>query len=237
MTFKFSRMDLIPFSTPSSSSSSTELGGDQLREQIMSLNLDVAVSWIGPHLPKFITDRTERHEPTLFFNWIPNTLTATGNYTRIYFPSCKTGGVVLNDAGGPAGGCDFEVNQLSKFIWVRMKTHTPEAYHVITSMEFTQEEYEKLLRLNLELNPKYVDNSTYYDETACAWVKSNREKWTQWMPQNLSSKTKIYLGGMFPETGPYWRQPGIAPGKLTPTCNLAPLLLNYQQGLKWRWKQ
>ncbi|ELU06196.1 hypothetical protein CAPTEDRAFT_136189, partial [Capitella teleta] len=185
---------------------------DQLREQIMSLNLDVAVSWIGPHLPKFITDRTERHEPTLFFNWIPNTLTATGNYTRIYFPSCKTGGVVLNDAGGPAGGCDFEVNQLSKFIWVRMKTHTPEAYHVITSMEFTQEEYEKLLRLNLELNPKYVDNSTYYDETACAWVKSNREKWTQWMPQNLSSKTKIYLGGMFPETGPYWRQPGIAPG-------------------------
>ena len=172
----------------------------------------MAVSWIGPHLASFVHQRTQRHQPTLFFNWIPNTLTADGNYTRVNFPSCKTGGVVLDDRGMPVVGCDFEVNQLSKFMWVLMRTHTPEAYHLITSMEFTQAEYERLLRLNARLNPTYLDNSTYYDLTACEWVRDNRDKWAPWLPSNLSSKTKIYLGGMFPETGPYWRQPGIAPG-------------------------
>jgi ABC-type proline/glycine betaine transport system substrate-binding protein len=160
-----------------------------------------------------VKQRTELHQPTLFFNWIPNTLTAPGNFTRVNFPSCKTGGVVLDDHGQPVVGCDFEVNQLSKFIWVRMRTHTPEAYRLITSMQFSQAEYEKLLRLNVHLNPNYADDASYYDETACQWVLENERRWTRWLPANLSSKTKIYLGGMFPETGPYWRQPGIAPGK------------------------
>jgi ABC-type branched-subunit amino acid transport system substrate-binding protein len=47
---------------------------------------------------------------------------------------------------------------------------------------------------------------------ACEWLSKSESIWRAWMPENLSSKTRIYLGGMFPITGPYFRSPGILPG-------------------------
>lgn len=197
-----------------------ELDSGRLGEQIQGLGLNVAVSWIGSHLQSFVNERTLHGKPTLFFSWVPNTLTAAGNYTRVMFPSCKTGGAIYSDISAHGRGCDFEVNQLSKFAWIRLKTHTPEAYHMITHMTFTQQEYEDLLRLYVTFNPHYLSNDSYLETAACEWVLENEVKWQKWLPKNLSSKTKIYLGGMFPETGPYWRQPGIRPG-ITPS----PLIL------------
>ena len=52
-----------------------------------------------------------------------------------------------------------------------------------------------------------------YDKAACDWLKANRDHWMKWIPQTLSPKPRIYLGGMFTLSGPNWRQPGTVPGK------------------------
>ena len=75
----------------------TELDMGVLQSQINSLHLDVSVAWIGPHLHSFVHQRTVNYLATLFFNWMPNTLTAMGNYSRISFPHCKVGGFSGNE--------------------------------------------------------------------------------------------------------------------------------------------
>lgn len=92
--------------------------------QVRNLDLLVNLAWVGPHLNRFVADRVNQSHPVLFFNWIPNDLTATGNFSRIHFPMCRT----LSDL--PVN-CDFEVNQLAKIAWTTLKSHAPEAYHVV----------------------------------------------------------------------------------------------------------
>ena len=84
-----------------------------LGEQVDTMGLNVNIAWIGSHLHSFVQERTDNKLPTLFFNWMPNTLTALGNYTRVKFPLCETSQQRPTD-------CDFEVNQLSKVTWVRI---------------------------------------------------------------------------------------------------------------------
>ena len=177
-----------------------------LNKQIAHLNLDVNVAWIGPHLPSFVHDRTSQNMPTLFFNWLPNTLTSLHNYTRVKFPTCKSHDRDLNV------DCDFELQQLSKLSWSRIKTHIPEAYHLITKMFFTQNDYEDLLRSYVALNGNAHLHPPDINATACHWVRNNRHMWEKWLPIGLTQKPKIYIGGMFPITGPYLREPGIFPG-------------------------
>ncbi|KAI0225558.1 hypothetical protein LSAT2_023695 [Lamellibrachia satsuma] len=182
-----------------------ELDMGVLQSQINSLHLDVSVAWIGPHLHSFVHQRTVNYLATLFFNWMPNTLTAMGNYSRISFPHCK----VVDER---PQNCDFEVSQLMKVMWTKIRTHAPEAYHVISHMAFTQDQYEDLLRLYVGINPQYANSDLKLEEAACKWVRHHGNVWHQWMPKNLMTKKRIYLGGMFPLRGPYWRQPGIVPG-------------------------
>lgn len=141
--------------------------------------------------------------PVLFFNWVPNDLTATGNYARVLFPMCQT-------TQKPPTDCDFEVHQLTKMVWAKMKSHTPEAYHLISHMELGQDDVNDLLVDYRKWPGPLADRDL--ERAACAWVRDNKERWKNWIPENLSSKTPIYLGGMFPITGPLWRQPGIVPG-------------------------
>ncbi len=92
----------------------SELDGGILGQQVDSLGLNVNIAWVGSHLRSFVQERTNNKLPTLFFNWMPNTVTALGNYTRVKFPLCQT-------SQQKPTNCDFQVNQLSKAAWVRKK--------------------------------------------------------------------------------------------------------------------
>jgi len=194
----------------------TELYGLELLEQIRSLGLQTRVAWIGDHLNTVVRDQFSRNVPVLFFSWVPNVLTSDGRFSRLHFPSCDGG--LSYDAGS---GCDFEIHQLTKIMWSRLHTHTPEAHHLISRLHFSTSDLESLL-LNYDrlMNDNtgfsgmgvsdYVD---YLEESACHWVRGNEDVWSEWLPELLSSKQIIYLGGLFPIDGPFWRQPGIVPGK------------------------
>lgn len=106
-----------------------DLDDGLLFDQVRNLDLLVSVAWIGRHLNRFVEDLTSRDIPVLFFNWIPNDLTASGNYSRVHLPVCRKSNERPVD-------CDFEVHQLTKMMWAKMKSHTPEAYHLISQVHF-----------------------------------------------------------------------------------------------------
>jgi hypothetical protein len=133
-------------------------------------------------------------------------LTATGNYTRVAFPACDVG-------KESSGSCDFDVHQLSKLMWSKLETHAPEAYHVVSNMRFSQSQYEDVLRIYVSKSPDFSNSPVHYEDAACSWIRANTKVWEKWLPPNLSNKTVIFLGGMFPLSGPFWRQPGLVPGK------------------------
>ena len=188
---------------------SSGLDDGVLPQQIRNLGLDVSIAWIGSHLHSFVSERTRQQLPTLFFNWTPNILTAFSNFTRLKFPGCSG-----RNSNRPPTNCDFETHQLSKVMWAKMRTHTPEAHSLISSLSFTHQQYEDLLQLfmKIDFNNADLDQSQVYEEAACQWIKQNKRIWSKWIPKNMTTKQRIYIGGMFPITGPYWRQPGIVPG-------------------------
>jgi len=201
----------------------TDLYGLELLEQIHNLGLRTRVAWIGDHLNALVHDQFSRNLPVLFFSWVPNVLTSGGHFSRLHFPSCDGG--LSYDAGS---GCDFEIHQLTKIVWYRLKTHTPEAYHVISHLHFSTSNLESLLlNYNRLVNGNSgsssvgsTDEADYLEQVACNWLQENENVWSEWLPEGLSSKPMIYLGGLFPMDGPFMRQPGIVPGKLLPYCSL-----------------
>jgi len=194
----------------------SELYGSELMEQIRSLGLQTTVAWIGNHLDPVVRDHFSHGHPVLFFSWVPNILISDGRFSRVHFPSCDGG--LSYDAGS---GCDFEIHQLTKVMWSRLQTHTPEAHHLISRLHFSTSDLELLL-LNYEhlMNDNVgfsgvgmTDKVDYLEEAACNWVHENEAVWSEWLPELVSSKQMIYLGGLFPIAGPFRRQPGIVPGK------------------------
>ncbi|KAK3589102.1 hypothetical protein CHS0354_017444 [Potamilus streckersoni] len=171
---------------------------DVLKSQVRNLSLPVNIVWIGDNLKEFVLQRVNQNLPVLFFSWQPHILTADSNFTRVKFPMCQ------NNFNLPSANCDFDGSQFHKIVWSKIKTNIPEGYHMITHMKFSQVEYERLLQ-NFHALPSAFD-------IACDWVHKNSDTWEKWLPQNLSNKTKVYLGGLFPISGLYWMEPGLVQG-------------------------
>ena len=139
---------------------------------------------------------TANNVPVLFFNWVPNDITATRNFVRVLFPMCPSG-------GRKGADCDFEIHQLSKMMWSTLKTRAPEAFDLITKIEFTQGELEELLRIYSRISLENEDDlsTENFDEAACRWLHEHSSNWQAWFPEKMSSKRPIYIGGLFPLSG------------------------------------
>lgn len=207
---------------------SSELYGQKLLKQINDLKLDVNVAWIGEHLESYVLnhalDQSNNH-PLLFFNWIPNILTSGKQFSHVHFPMCDDAMAESDEYADSSSdhasvnACDFQVHQLTKVMWSKLRTHTPEAHHVVSNLHFSSSDLNVLLESYVQMwkEANVVEGATQVDlleQAACEWVRGNEYLWKDWLPQTLSNKQMIYLGGMFPLTGPYWRLPEVVPGKL-----------------------
>ena len=76
--------------------------------------------------------------PLFFYDWYPNTLTVHRKYNRVLFPDCY--GIKNNPL------CDFEVNQLSKMVWVKLKSHAPLVYQLVNQIKFSESDIVELLK-------------------------------------------------------------------------------------------
>lgn len=52
-----------------------------------------------------------------------------------------------------------------------------------------------------------------FEKVACDWVLENQYIWTDWIPKHAENKTTLYIGGIFPETGIYWKQDSVFEGE------------------------
>lgn len=51
------------------------------------------------------------------------------------------------------------------------------------------------------------------DDVACEWMRLNPHVWSQWKPSDLTVKTELYIGGIFPISGPFYKSGrGMVPG-------------------------
>ncbi|XP_074645062.1 uncharacterized protein LOC141914425 [Tubulanus polymorphus] len=183
-------------------SSTPELDMGILKKQIINFQMHVNIAWIGNNLTSYVTEQIKLGNPILFFSWQPNTFTAY-NFTRMKFPLCTE-----TQHGKPID-CDFEINQLTKVVWSRLKRNAPEAFHLINNIEFKQQTYQDIIDKYRDMEAKR--SSIQAHEVACEWVRENKDIWKHWIPPDLTNKTKIYLGGMFPLTGRHWTGPGLLP--------------------------
>ena len=84
----------------------TEVNMVRLSQLVQKLDLYVDVAFLGRHLQSYVYNQSAHHKPTLLFDWVPNTLTAFNNYTRVKLPPCHS--------RGASEACDFEIHQMSK---------------------------------------------------------------------------------------------------------------------------
>lgn len=195
---------------------STEMNYHLVQSQINSLNLPVIVAWIGHYLTDFVRQRAQRGLPVLFYDWWPSPLTLNHNFTQIKFPSCPYDPDPVY--------CNFKLNQLTKMTSPALATVAPQAYEAVSRMSFTQDEYADLLQFYS--NAKSLRPSIRASKVACSWVKEHENIWKQWFPKNISTRKKIYLGGLFPLSGPFWTQPGLVQSEYPSSLYFLLLILN-----------
>lgn len=83
-------------------------------------------------------------------------------------------------------------------------------YQALQRVFFTQEEYTAMLRL---YNGRGEDQPLV-EEVACEWMRLNQDVWSQWKPSDLTVKTELYIGGIFPISGPFYKSGrGMLPGR------------------------
>ncbi|XP_046552230.1 guanylate cyclase D-like [Haliotis rubra] len=181
-------------------SSYQDLAAEVIKEQVKRLNLLVDIVWLEGNLNNFVKEQSDKKAPLLLFSWHPSVILACNNFTRIKLPLCKS------DALNLPYDCDFDVNQLNKVVWHKIKSNAPKAYDLISKMTFSQDDYDHILQLHNQ------NVTATADDIACRWIHHHNSTWKAWMPKDLSNKTKIYLGGLFPISGELWTAPGLVEG-------------------------
>ncbi|GFS56946.1 guanylate cyclase [Trichonephila clavipes] len=183
---------------------------ETLKNEITDLKLLVNVAWIGDQLEAVVEKRTLDRKYTLFFHRMPMALSSIEKFTHVSFPNCED---------VPYSSCEFEINQLKKIVWSKIKSNAPHAFYVLKALSFDQSDYLKLLK-------RYMLGKTRgfnEEDIACHWMRENIYVWDKWIPVDNKNKTKLYIGGIFPINGIYWKQSGVITGK-----NLIPLPISNQ---------
>ena len=167
-------------------------------DTIKSLGLNLTVVWIGDHFHAFVQEVIDLNEGILVYSSDLDLIPYSANFTHVQLPACR-------DGSAHSAGCVFTLNPLSKFVWTNISTGAPEILSVISNFTFPQHEYVSLLQKRPVLKSA--------SDLACSWVKDNKHVWSEWIPQHVQHKPKIYLLGLFPLSGDKWKQPGLPQGK------------------------
>ncbi|GIY31660.1 insulin-like peptide receptor [Caerostris extrusa] len=174
----------------------SDLNFDILKSQITNLGLLVNVAWIGGQLESVVEKRTLARNYTLFYHRMPMSFSSIERFSQVAFPNCEDVSYAT---------CDFEINQMEKVIWSKIRTNAPHAYYVLKGLTFDQAGYMDLLQ-------RYMygrSRGFKMEELACNWIRDNIIVWDKWIPVDNRNKTKLYIGGIFPISGIYWRQSGV----------------------------
>ena len=173
------------FSTPETAPKGRFLAGpadwlkqDQERVDALGMDFEIVNAGSAAALWAELASAEERGDPIVLFNWTPNFIEAVYEGAFIEFPAyedgCKddpewgTNAEMTHDCGNPADG------YLKKAAWVGMEEAMPEAYDVLTKIDFYNAQIAKMAAL--------VDIDELEPEDAAAqWFEDNRDVWEAWV--------------------------------------------------------
>ncbi|KAL3182762.1 hypothetical protein MRX96_029360 [Rhipicephalus microplus] len=195
-----------------------------LKHQIETLKLRVNVVWIGKHLNSYVSKLLERRQAVIFFNWRPSALTFTNhNLVRIAFPHCEDRALQGNLN---TSNCLFEVNNMERATWTKLKDTAPDVYSLVEKMTFTQQEYGKLLE---SYQSKRQQHKSFH-QIACSFLHDNEALLHQFSVR-VADKPMLHIGGIFPISGIYNRVGGVLTAARMAIDSINPKR-EYPQGLQ-----
>lgn len=93
--------------------------------------------------------------------------------------------------------------ELRKFVWKKLRDDYDDIVYMISRIQMQRNQLSQIMQ------QQTADKNT--SKTVCEWLEQNSRIWSPWIPTRNATKSKIYLGGMFPSlTGPeaVWSSPG-----------------------------
>jgi glycine betaine/proline transport system substrate-binding protein len=156
------------------------LGGDpswvQYDEQIIkNLGLDFKVVYAGSEqsILAAVDGAYNRKEPILIYFYKPHSAFAKYDLTNVTLPEHTEECYAKAEAGGV--DCDYPTDVLFKIAWGDLKNKAPEAYQLITKMNYTTDD-QVVMIADVDTNGKTPE------EAARAWLEKNEDKWKAWLP-------------------------------------------------------
>ena len=149
----------------------TDNSFNSLVGQITNLILPVVVVWVGPNLRTIVTQRENTNQYSLFHNWQPDDISASGHYSRVAFPSC------IGDGSDDQTyhGCDYPFHSINKVIWRGVMNSAPDIQRFVMKMNMSERNIESILK-------DYHTTTLSMADYACSWAKANKVLWLQWIP-------------------------------------------------------
>jgi glycine betaine/proline transport system substrate-binding protein len=174
------------FKTKNSKGKGLYLGGpwekpDKARIRALELDFTIKRVTKGDDLWVELEKAYKDKKPILLFNWSPNWIESKyeGKFINFpdYDPKCETDpkwGVNKKwtyDCGNPKEAW------LKKLAWSGMKEKWPCAFKIIKNLNMTNK--------MIAIATSYVDvDKLSYQDAAKAWLESNQETWSNWIPKN-----------------------------------------------------
>lgn len=113
-----------------------------------------------------------REEPVLFYFYKPHSIFAKYDLTEVKLPEHTEECYTKAESGGI--DCDYPADDLFKVFWVGLKDAAPDAYALLSNMNYSSDEQIKMIA-GVEVDGKPVE------EVARAWVDANEATWSQWL--------------------------------------------------------
>lgn len=171
-------------------------------DHINELKLYFKVIWFGRNLKNVVDTLThklsnERNGKSLIFlEWTPNVFTFNQTkFKSVYLPR-------FDDFKTSSQKYAYEITKTIKLVWSEIKNIAKPVFETIYKMNFDLNSYKDLL--HTQNNMAYESNH----DSACKWLRQNKDIWSKWLPLNLEKKN-IYIGGIFPLTGVSYNSQGV----------------------------
>ena len=146
--------------------------------QITSLVLPVIVVWVGPDLKSILSTREQNAQYSLFHNWQPNDISASGHYSRIAFPTCIGEG----SDDQTYHGCDYPFHSIEKVLWRGVMNNAPDLQRFVMKMNMSEQNVEDIMK-------DYHTTPMPMPDFACVWAKNNMRLWWPWIPGRMNRRS------------------------------------------------
>ena len=167
----------------------------------------IRLVFVGSHLSHVLSLLNQKNYPFLVLHPDPSILSVKFSLQPLLAPICPDP-LLQRDKSNPA--CYFAPKKLSKLSWSPIEISAPALFTFLQLFSFSSEEYTNLLGFT-------TSDSSKDENQACEWMQANDKVVRAWVHKmrelmKVQEKPKLYIGGIFPQSGTKYKAPVLAEG-------------------------